>query len=408
MSANNIVVSKLKEIPTSKQPVEIVERKGIGHPDSVCDGIVEQYSHYLTKHYYEHFSTPLHHNVDKAVLVGGKSTPKFGGGTIDAPILLHIVGRATNKVKTNGREKKIPVRKIGKKATKDYFNDVFRFLNPEKHVKVKLFVRPGSRDLQSLFGRTQEALPANDTSVGVGFYPLTPTEKVCLQTEKLLNSSSFKEKYPAVGEDVKVLTVRRNKKVNLTVAAAMISQLIEDIDEYRELKQEVKEAIRKNATDILDDHELRQGTIDLNSADDLQRGQVYLTVTGTSAEAGDDGEVGRGNRVNGLITPYRYLSLEAAAGKNPVSHVGKIYQVAGVELSKRIYEEVEGLHSVYTFLASKIGFSILEPQIVDVKVVTEKDITNNMQREIQEITKEYVGNLGSFWRRFLKEPPRVF
>ena len=54
---------------------------------------------------------------------------------------------------------------------------------------------------------------------------------------------------------------------------------------------------------------------------------IYLTVTGLSAEQGDDGEVGRGNRVNGLITPSRAMSLEAAAGKNAVAHVGKLYNL---------------------------------------------------------------------------------
>jgi S-adenosylmethionine synthetase len=85
-----------------------------------------------------------------------------------------------------------------------------------------------------------------------------------------------------------------------------------------------------NATD----HEPQPLTIANNDFSLCSRARVkpstvYLTVTGTSAEAGDDGEVGRGNRVNDLITPYRPISLEAAAGKNPVTHVGQNLQRGG-------------------------------------------------------------------------------
>lgn len=403
-----MIISKLKEAKTEEQPVEVVERKGIGHPDSMCDGIVERFSKYLMKYYYDHFSTPLHHNVDKSVLVGGEAEPEFGGGTIKEPILVHIVGRATNEVKTEDGKKRIPIQKIGKKAVRDYINDTFRYLDPEKHVKTKLSVRPGSGDLQSLFERDKKTLPANDTSVGVGFYPLTTAEKVCLETERLLNSPSFKREYPAVGEDVKVLTVRKHDKLNLTVAAAMVSKLIDDVDGYLELKRQVIEEVREEMVDLLSDTELSMGSVELNCADNPEEGTVYCTVTGTSAEAGDDGEVGRGNRVNGLITPYRFLSLEAAAGKNPVTHVGKIYQVAGKELSEKIYKEVEGIESVYTFLASKIGKSILTPQVVDIKIVSEKEITSNLRNNIEGITRDYIQDLDSFWRRFTHEEIEVF
>lgn len=403
-----ITISKLKEEKTAEQPVEIVERKGIGHPDSLCDGIVERFSHYLTEYYYEHFGTPLHHNVDKAVLVGGEATPKFGGGEVKEPILLHIVGRATERVKTAKGIKNVPVREIGEEAVLDHLNEVFRYLDPNHHVETKFSVRPGSGDLQAIFENEGEVPLANDTSVGVGFYPFTSAEQLCLETEHLLNSSSFKEKYPAVGEDVKVLAVRKKDKINLTVAAAMISQLVDDLDGYLELKRQVKEEIKEKALELLHGKPEELGTITLNGADQPEKENVYLTVTGTSAEAGDDGEVGRGNRVNGLITPYRFLSLEAAAGKNPVSHVGKIYQVGGHELAKRIYEGVDGVESAYAFLASEIGTAITKPQAIDIKVVPNGPITNNMKREIEKIAESYLKNLGSFWREFIDRKPPVY
>jgi S-adenosylmethionine synthetase len=84
----------------------------------------------------------------------------------------------------------------------------------------------------------------------------------------------------------------------------------------------------------------------VNAADDLQAGSVYLTVTGTSAEAGDDGEAGRGNRVNGLITPYRPMTMESAAGKNPVTHVGKISNVCASLITQRQVTEIAEIAAV--------------------------------------------------------------
>ena len=69
------------------------------------------------------------------------------------------------------------------------------------------------------------------------------------------------------------------------------------------------------------------GHVEIRTRHDRGAGGMYLTVLGTSADGADGGQVGRGNRVNGLISLHRPMSTEAAAGKNPVSHVGKIYNL---------------------------------------------------------------------------------
>jgi S-adenosylmethionine synthetase len=84
-----------KNLLVEEMPVEIVERKGRGHPDSLCDGAAEELSVALCKFYREKVGRILHHNVDKAVLVGGSSEADFGGGRVIAPIQIYIVGRAT-------------------------------------------------------------------------------------------------------------------------------------------------------------------------------------------------------------------------------------------------------------------------------------------------------------------------
>ncbi len=81
----NITVEKINQTKTSAREVEIVERKGIGHPDSVADGIAEAVSRALSKYYIEHYGRILHHNTDQVEVVGGQAAPKFGGGMVLEP-----------------------------------------------------------------------------------------------------------------------------------------------------------------------------------------------------------------------------------------------------------------------------------------------------------------------------------
>jgi S-adenosylmethionine synthetase len=108
--------------------------------------------------------------------------------------------------------------------------------------------------------------------------------------------------------------------------------------------------------------------VEINAADHPARGRFYLTVTGTSAEAGDDGQVGRGNRVTGVITPGRPMTLEAAAGKNPVSHVGKLYNVAADLIAADLVAVLPDVSAAECTLVSRIGSPIDEPQLVNVRL----------------------------------------
>lgn len=379
-----------------KRPVEIVERKGLGHPDTICDEIGERISRYLTKYYYENFGIPLHFNIDKCVLAGGKSQPRFGGGIVIEPILIHFVGRATLHVYRDLVEE-VPIGVLVRSAVFDWFSENFRYLDPFKHVSVMYTIRPGSADLRGLFEAMKEAsVPlSNDTSIGVGFAPLSETEKICLETERLLNAKEFKRKYPAVGEDIKVMAVRKNDTIRLTVAMAAIDSELNSLDDYLNLKEAVKHELHNHLSKFTS----RNLHIEINAADNPQRGIYYLTVTGTSAEAGDDGQIGRGNRWNGLITPLRYMSIEAHSGKNPVSHVGKIYQYAAQKAAESIQKELD-LDEVYVVLVSTIGKPITEPQIAYVEYIDEG--VGNIKNDIESIVEEVLRSLPCFWQKYIE------
>jgi len=381
-----IVVEKVDKTPTAKRLVEIVERKGQGHPDYMADGISEWVSRYLSRYYMEHFGVILHHNVDKTLVVGGQAAPKFGGGEVIQPIYIVVSGRATSEVKTKDGTVKIPLGTIVIQAARDWLKSHFRFLDPDVHTIIDYRIGQGSADLVGIYDLGVRGVPlANDTSVGVGYAPLTPLEELVYKTERLLNSRDFKSKYPEVGEDVKVMGVRVGKEVKLTVACAMISRLVKDKSHYLSVKEDVKRAIEDLAAKVMPEYNVE---VTVNAADRPEYDIFYLTVTGTSAEHGDDGMTGRGNRANGLITPMRSMSLEAAAGKNPVSHVGKIYNVVAQRIADRIYKEVKDVVEVYVEVVSQIGKPINEPKILNVEILSGGELTGELRREAEAIAKE--------------------
>jgi len=393
----NIVVTPMTFEPVYSQDAEIVERKGTGHPDTICDSIAEELSVELSKLYLEEFGAIMHHNVDKALLVGGVAHPVFGGGEIISPIEIYLVGRALNEK----GDKPLPVEELAIEVTRRWIKENIRNLDPDRHVIVQPRIKPGSKDLVDLFMRFQnkgEVPLANDTSFGVGFAPLDDLERIVFETEQFLNSEKLKEEHPEVGEDIKVMGVRIRDRIRITIACAFVSRYIENLDDYLQKREAVLDKVKELASSLTD----KEVEVYLNTADDPENGSVYITVTGTSAEQGDDGQVGRGNRVNGLITPYRPMSLEAAAGKNPVSHIGKIYNVVANLIADRVVNEIEEVEEAYCYIVSQIGKPINEPQVCDVKIRTSRDI-KGIEKEITKIAEQELDEMPYTWKKFLNK-----
>ncbi|MEM4703900.1 MAG: methionine adenosyltransferase, partial [Candidatus Bathyarchaeia archaeon] len=293
----NIIVEDLRQTPLEKQRIEIVERKGLGHPDYICDAVMEQISISLSKEYLKKAGAILHHNVDKSLLAAGEVEVSFGGGKVKQPMLFIFGDRATSEF--DGQ--KIDVDQIAIETAKNWFKKNMRFINPEEHVKYQSELKPGSSGLTDIFKRKGHVLGANDTSAAVGYAPMTRTEKIVLQTEKYLNSKEFKKRFPETGEDIKVMGFRNNNDLRLTVAMAFVDRYINDEKDYFEKKAKILEEIHKFAAVNTD---FESVDVQLNTLDSPKRGLggLYLTVLGTSADSGDSGQVGRGNRVNGLIS----------------------------------------------------------------------------------------------------------
>jgi S-adenosylmethionine synthetase len=383
----NIMVEPARVQDINNLPVELVERKGTGHPDYIADSASEEASRKLSLYYLKKFGTILHHNLDKTLVVGGQAQPEFKGGEVIQPIYIIVAGRATTEVRTEDGIQNVPVGTIIVESVKNWIKNNFRYLDPEKHVIVDYKVGKGSTDLVGIFNKGKTVPLSNDTSFGVGFAPFSTLEELVYQTERMLNSKEVKSELPEIGEDIKVMGLRRGKEIDLTVAMSTISELIEDTNHYLAIKEEARQKILDLASRLAPDYKVN---VYINTGDRVDQGILYLTVTGTSAEHGDDGMTGRGNRGVGLITPMRPMSLEATAGKNPVNHVGKIYNVMAMLISKKIIEETK-IRNVQVEVLGQIGRPINDPLVVNVEVGTENGkISDDLKNEINGIVDEYL------------------
>jgi S-adenosylmethionine synthetase len=389
-----IVIEPLKGKSVIDQRVEIVERKGTGHPDYLCDSMMEAVSIALSREYLREFGTILHYNIDKGLLAAGSTEKRFGGGEVVKPMELIIGDRAT----FTAGGKTVPAADIAVHAAKDWLKKNMRFIDPEKHLNCRVVLAPGSEELTDIFARPGAVRSANDTSAAVGYFPLSPTELIVLALERRLNSGSFKKKHPDTGEDIKVMGLRTGNDLDLTVAMPLLCKYVKSEREYFERKEILYREMRRFVEGSEDFKNVR---IHFNTLDETGRGLggVYLSLLGTSAEDADSGQVGRGNRVNGLISVNRPMGTEAAAGKNPVSHVGKIYNVFSHRIAEKLYREIEGMREVYVYLVSRIGEPIDRPLIAAALIMPRPGFKmKDVRPQAEEIIAREFSTIGRFCR----------
>jgi S-adenosylmethionine synthetase len=392
-----ILFESLPCTPAGRRRTEHVERKGLGHPDTICDSIMESASLALCRAYLETCGRVLHHNIDKGLLVAGQSAPSAGGGKILAPMRIVFGDRATSEF--NGR--KIAIGEIVEQAAKTWLASHLRFIDPLQHIVFQNEIQPGSPELVDIFSRRD--LTANDTSAAVGYAPLTETEQLVLEAERYLNSLDFKQRHPEVGEDIKVMAVRHDRQLSLTIAAAFVDRFIPNAATYFHRKCTVRDEVQRHLNSRL----MMLDGIDvaLNTLDAPERGSsgMYLTVLGTSAEGADGGQVGRGNRVNGLISLHRPMSTEAAAGKNPVSHVGKIYNLLAHQMATRICATVTGVEEVNVWLCSQIGRHLDDPWSIAITLAPAPGVSlHELESPVSQVVADQLHELPSFVERLCR------
>ena len=377
--------------PLAERDFELCEHKGVGHPDSIADGACEAAAVALAGAHLAHVRRVGHFNVDKGLLIAGRSRVRFGGGGDHRADAAHRLRAGDEPGRDAGA--------IVANAAHDYLARSLRA--GVAHFLIEPRVREGSASLAQVCKNGPER--ANDTSFGVGYAPLSPLETRVLALAGTLRSAAFRQAFPAVGDDFKIMGVRRGERFDITVALALSARHIESASAYFASKA------------IMEAHLLgtlgADCTLRLNALDDpaaRDETGLHLTVTGLSAEMGDDGQVGRGNRVNGLITPGRPMSLEAAAGKNPMRHVGKIYNVLAGETARAICAALPELREVQVYLLGTIGAPLVEPALAVVEVAAHGRLTAALARRTRAAAEARIAAAESLTQRLARGGIAVF
>jgi len=401
MMTRNIVIEAMNQTPIEQQQIELVERKCLGHPDSIADGIAESVSRSLCHMYIDLCGGALHHNTDQGEIVAGESYPAFGGGKIVKPIYILLDGRATKSF--DGVHLPADTTALG--AAKDYLRSLLPELNLDKDLIIDCRLGTGSTDLRDVFEPDSGAVVrANDTSFGVSYAPFSEVE-TCIQEISSYIDNTLRPKFPAYGQDVKIMGFRNGNEMTFTLCCAMIDRHVSGLDEYIDYRSKLADEVTKVAQGCTD----RAVKVEVNTADCDADLSLFLTVTGTSAEMGDDGSVGRGNRANGLITPHRPMSMEATSGKNPVNHIGKIYNVLSHELAHACVKHVDGIEEIEIRLLSQIGKPIDYPLISSARIIPQDPASfTSIQKDVHGIIDAGLADITSVTERIIQGKVQTF
>lgn len=395
-----------KEIDVTDRGFNVVERKGIGHPDSLADLIAEEFSRRYSLHGLDRFGSIPNHWVDKVALIGAEAEIGFGGYTIRKPISAYLFGKVTRAVGTEA----LPIEDLFRATVESVLveatgcdqiiGSVRNFVENTAGVGTDhpaSFYRPSADDE---FRLTIMNALANDTAFCSAYSPADPLDILAIDVENHVNSPSFRNAISGLGSDVKVMLTRAADVLGATVCLPVYPQAVGSHREYTALISEAYERLDSfiNAHPVVRQHpwltQLSVNTKDHGSG-------AYLAPFGTSLGKGDCGLVGRGNKANGVISASGGEGVEALAGKNPVHHSGKLYTLASARLADRIHTKL-GLPNEVV-LVSRNGDRLDNPSFVGIQLARRD---NHLDRSaVEELAAQTLAELPLLSERLLALSP---
>lgn len=405
---DNVII--IEHIGKFEPDFEFVERKWMGHPDTLSDSLAERLSLMYSRYTKDHFGAILHHNFDKTGLLWWASHVEFWEWYLTKPIRVLLTWRASTKF----WDEVIPLEEMLINETKYFFREKFPMIDIEKGLEFHYLLSnkssPWKVDENSKEEGTRKHwfeprslsdlgelkfLWSNDTSLWCGYYPLTQLERLILEIENTLNSEQYKQDKPWLWSDIKLMGTRYLNDVDLTLCIPQIANHVKNIEEYRKNIESVEKTINEIFIAQSKGNTLENISIHINTRDNYDTCELYLTATGSSIESWDEGLVWRGNRVNWLISPMKPMSMEGAAWKNPVYHIGKIYYIAAQKIAQKIYELTGSYVEVY--LVSQSGRKLIDPW----KTVIYIDKENTTSPELRSLVYEELRKIPNITEDFL-------
>ena len=94
--------------------------------------------------------------------------------------------------------------------------------------------------------------------------------------------------------------------------------------------------------------------------------------------------------------------MEAFSGKNPVSHVGKIYALFSFHLAQALYARTSGIQEVYVRLCSQIGLPVSKPALSAVTIIPARgaDLTT-LRLQATSLFQDELARINEFKARLI-------
>ncbi|PIQ91690.1 MAG: hypothetical protein COV70_02450 [Parcubacteria group bacterium CG11_big_fil_rev_8_21_14_0_20_39_22] len=393
MSLNFLKTDRNLMIP-DKLPFEIVERKGVGHPDSLADALSNEISVYFSKHCIDNFGIILHHNFDKLYIGGGNFTNNFGTCDRLKPIMVQVNGRISDRFGRN----MIEIESIQKKAVENYLCKVLPNITKDDLVVISNATQ-FHRNPRRFSPRNRRDVPdadrpmANDTSLCVSHWPPTATESLVYRLEKYFwertDDGYLTPRFTEIGGDIKVFAIREDKHIDIIMSVPTLSEKTKSFKHYLELIYDYKSKLTVIAKEIVSPLDMTV-SIEINP-----QKNPYMLGIGSCIECGEEGVVGRGNSILGIIAPNRCGTQESWAGKNPVYHTGRVWGYLTAKLAQSISTRLNVKCSVSAI--TQCGDSLIPPKVLHIS--SEEHIGHN---ELEEVVKsellsaDYVNEILNF------------
>ena len=369
---------------------EIVERKGLGHPDTIADGLANIISIRYSKYCLQNFGAILHHNIDKVYVGGGMFLSEFGSTKMIEPIHVVVNGRMSNEFAGT----KIDIVAIAVKAVHDYLRRILPCLNVEKHLDIVVnstqnmpnmnnphWYKPrGISDLPEF-----ENLTANDTAICIAHTPMTVTERFAYRLETFFREENRLEpRFPDYGQDIKVMAVRENDLIDVTMCVPVMAGRIKNIREYYEKVHQIESVLQREASAGLGSQTRSHVRIKVNPSKG-EKPKIYILGIGSCIEGGEEGLVGRGNDNNGVISIFRPHSVEVPHGKNLKYHAGRVLGYLTKRLADSIHQNLDVKCTVLTM--TKNQMSLIPPSLMVVDLDQEVD----RQLVMDQVERNFTG-----------------
>ena len=371
---------RIEPIPSPGAGELMVRRRGVGHPDALCDALAEAVALALARYYLERFGEVLPHAVDQVTLVAGEATPRLGGGTVTAPMQLHLFGHAVQRLHAI----RVPLEELVAHAVRRWLRDHLRGLDADRHVRVYCHFRAVIPDPSEQRAGLRARAPVHAEAHA----PLRPLETLALCAEQAINSASAKNAVPALGEDVEIVAMQTQGTVELSAWCRFVDAHLRDEQTLADVREAATELLRRAVGGAEASVHVNEGI----------RGEE-LTVTGTRAESARGGASGCSQSANGLFAFDAAATGLRIAGSDIARDPSRLYQLCAGLLAESVLGDNEPVTAVRCRLLALPGDDLVEDARVTVELtLPEADLCDARRHAIEAQVRAALRRMPELWR----------